>query len=170
MEQIWGQNLNDKPAGSSRTALCHILLLCNYMISLWICNRRHWECRLTCWWLGKVFMAYSNWLTVELSRLMGIASARSRVVRLNTHAVATRWMCREVGWLCIPPSTSYRKQQSESCVFQAKKNWLLLGQSREGWISPPTIRVSCLPISRFTETPSVKDSDGTGNLPHIISV
>ena len=126
MEQIWGQNLNDKPAGSSRTAPCHILLLCNYMISLWICNRRHWECRLTCWWLGKVFMAYSNWVTVELSRLMGIASARSRVVRLNTHAVATRWTCREVGWLCIPLRTSYRKQQSESCAFQAKK-WPVVG-------------------------------------------
>lgn len=33
------QNLmTDEPAG--RTILCHILLLCNYVISLWICSRR----------------------------------------------------------------------------------------------------------------------------------
>lgn len=110
-QHIRGQNPMNEPAGSSRAALCHILLLCNNMISLWICNLKHWAHPLTCWLLGKVFMAYSSWVTVELSRLTGISSARSWVVRLNTHAVATRWTCREVGWLCIPLSTSYRKQE-----------------------------------------------------------
>ena len=60
----------------------------------------------TWWWLGKVFMALSSWVMAEVSRLTGMASARSPVVRLNAHAVATRWTCREVGWLRMALSTS----------------------------------------------------------------
>lgn len=73
-----------------------------------ICNQRRW---LTCGCFGKVFMAHSSWVTVELSRPRGKASARSWVVRLNTHAVATKWTWGEAGWLCIALSTSWRTGQ-----------------------------------------------------------
>lgn len=70
---------------------------------------RRWGRLSTCWWLGKVFMACRSWVMVERIRLTGMASAKSWVVRLNTHAVATRWTCREEGWLFMVPSTSCKK-------------------------------------------------------------
>ena len=96
--------------------VCYILLLCNCITLTKMCNLKQWAYPQTCWCLGKVFMAFSSWVTVELSSLTGIASAMSWVVRLNTHAVATKWMCGEAGWLCMALRTSCRKQEVQVVI------------------------------------------------------
>ena len=61
-------------------------------------------------WPGKLCMASSSWWAAAASRGGGRAWARSRVLRLKTHADATSCTRREEGWLLMASSTSCRAE------------------------------------------------------------